>query len=115
MIIKGLKRGTTSWANIFSTLRKNSLLRQGDKTHSEKTNLKQLVFAVFSAFFLCAFFAVYMINKNPQIIIKIANARTAEKVFKAITLGPFRWMGSHIRGADLSDVYIDIKFKYFTY
>ena len=53
-----------------------------------------------------------MINKNPQMIIKIANARTAEKVFKAITLGPFRWMDSHIHGADLPDVYIDIKFKF---
>jgi len=54
-----------------------------------------------------------MINKNPQMIIKIANARTAEKVFKGITLGPFRWMDSHIRGADLPDIYIDIKFKFF--
>ena len=59
------------------------------------------------------FFSGLLINKNPQIIIKIANARTAEKVFKAITLGPFRWMDSHIRGVDLPEVYIDIKFKHF--
>ena len=54
-----------------------------------------------------------MINKNPQIIIKIANARTAEKVFKAITRGPFRWLDSHVRGVDLPEIYIDIKFKHF--
>ena len=112
MIIKSRKREATFWANVFSTLRKNSLLKQRDQIHSEKTNLKQLAFAVFGAIFLCAFFAAYMINKNPQMIIKIANARTAEKVFKAITLGPFRWMDSHIHGADLPDVYIDIKFKF---
>ena len=112
MIIKSRKREATFWANVFSTLRKNSLLKQRDQIHSEKTNLKQLAFAVFGAIFLCAFFAAYMINKNPQMIIKIANARTAEKVFKAITLGPFRWIDSHIRGADLPDVYIDIKFKF---
>ena len=113
MIIKNRKQEATFWANVFSTFRKNSLLRRVDQTHSGKTNLKQLVFAVFGAIFLCAFSAVYMINKNPQMIIKIANARTAEKVFKAIILGPFRWMDSHIRGADLPDVYIDIKFKFF--
>ena len=113
MIIKGLKRGTTSWVNIFSTFRKNRLLSQGDQTSPLETSLKQLVFAVFAAIFLCAFFAVYMINKNPQIIIKIANARTAEKVFKAIPRGPFRWLDSHVRGADLPEVYIDIKFKHF--
>ncbi|MBT3516975.1 MAG: hypothetical protein HN465_05270, partial [Nitrospina sp.] len=112
MIIKSRKREATFWANVFSTLRKNSLLKQRDQIHSEKTNLKQLAFAVFGAIFLCVFFAAYMINKNPQMIIKIANARTAEKVFKAITLGPFRWIDSHIRGADLPDVYIDIKFKF---
>jgi hypothetical protein len=54
-----------------------------------------------------------MVNTNPQIIIKIANARTADKALKAVTLGPFRWMDSYIRGADLPEVYIDIKFKYF--
>ena len=112
MIIKSRKREATSWTNIFSTLQKNSLLTQRDQIHPEKTNLKQLAFAVLGAIFLCAFFAAYMINKNPQMIIKIANARTAEKVFKAITLGPFRWIDSHIRGADLPDVYIDIKFKF---
>ena len=112
MIIKSRKREATSWTNIFSTLQKNSLLTQRDEIHPEKTNLKQLAFAVLGAIFLCAFFAAYMINKNPQMIIKIANARTAEKVFKAITLGPFRWIDSHIRGADLPDVYIDIKFKF---
>ena len=112
MIIKSRKREATSWTNIFSTLQKNSLLTQRDQIHSEKTNLKQLAFAVLGAIFLCAFFAAYMINKNPKMIIKIANARTAEKVFKAITLGPFRWIDSHIRGADLPDVYIDIKFKF---
>ena len=112
MIIKSRKREATSWTNIFSTLQKNSLLTQRDQIHPEKTNLKQLAFALLGAIFLCAFFAVYMINKNPQMIIKIANARTAEKVFKAITLGPFRWMDSHIHGADLPDVYIDIKFKF---
>jgi hypothetical protein len=112
MIIKSRKREATSWTNIFSTLQKNSLLTQRDQTHPEKTNLKQLAFAVLGAIFLGAFFAAYMINKNPQMIIKIANARTAEKVFKAITLGPFRWIDSHIRGADLPDVYIDIKFKF---
>ena len=112
MIIKSRKREATSWTNIFSTLQKNSLLTQRDQIHPEKTNLKQLAFALLGAIFLCAFFAVYMINKNPQMIIKIANARTAEKVFKAITLGPFRWIDSHIRGADLPDVYIDIKFKF---
>ena len=113
MIIKGLKRGTTSWVNILSMFRKNRLPRQGDQTSPLGTSLKQLVFAVFAAIFLCAFFAVYMINKNPQIIIKIANARTAEKVFKAITRGPFRWLDSHIRGVDLPEIYIDIKFKHF--
>ena len=112
MIIKSRKREATSWTNIFSTLQKNSLLTQRDQIHPEKTNLKQLAFAVLGAIFLGAFFAAYMINKNPQMIIKIANARTAEKVFKAITLGPFRWIDSHIRGADLPDVYIDIKFKF---
>ena len=112
MIIKSRKREATSWTNIFATLQKNSLLTQRDQIHPEKTNLKQLAFAVLGAIFLCAFFAAYMINKNPQMIIKIANARTAEKVFKAITLGPFRWIDSHIRGADLPDVYIDIKFKF---
>ena len=112
MIIKSRKREATSWTNILSTLQKNSLLTQRDQIHPEKTNLKQLAFAVLGAIFLCAFFAAYMINKNPQMIIKIANARTAEKVFKAITLGPFRWIDSHIRGADLPDVYIDIKFKF---
>ena len=112
MIIKSRKREATSWTNIFSTLQKNSLLTQRDQIHPGKTNLKQLAFAVLGAIFLCAFFAAYMINKNPQMIIKIANARTAEKVFKAITLGPFRWIDSHIRGADLPDVYIDIKFKF---
>ena len=112
MIIKSRKREATSWTNISSTLQKNSLLTQRDQIHPEKTNLKQLAFAVLGAIFLGAFFAAYMINKNPQMIIKIANARTAEKVFKAITLGPFRWIDSHIRGADLPDVYIDIKFKF---
>ena len=112
MIIKSRKREATSWTNIFSTLQKNSLLTQRDQIHPEKTNLKQLAFAVLGAIFLGAFFAAYMINKNPQMIIKIANARTAKKVFKAITLGPFRWIDSHIRGADLPDVYIDIKFKF---
>ena len=112
MIIKSRKREATSWTNIFAMLQKNSLLTQRDQIHPEKTNLKQLAFAVLGAIFLGAFFAAYMINKNPQMIIKIANARTAEKVFKAITLGPFRWIDSHIRGADLPDVYIDIKFKF---
>ena len=113
MSLKSRKREANFWANVFSTFRKNWLPSYGDQTLSEKTTLKQLVFTVLAAIFLCAFFAVYMINKNPQIIIKIANARTAEKVFKAITLGPFRWMDSHVRGADLPEVYIDIKFKFF--
>ncbi|MBT4127545.1 MAG: hypothetical protein HOE32_02715, partial [Nitrospina sp.] len=75
-------------------------------------SLKQLFWTAFTAIFLSVFLAVYLINKNPQIVFKIANARTVEKVFKAITLGPFRWIDSHIRGADLPDVYIDIKFKF---
>nr|MCS5590554.1 CotH kinase family protein [Candidatus Thioglobus sp.] len=113
MIIKGQKREATSWANIFSTLRKNRLPNPNDQTPPAKTSLKQLIFTAFVAIFLCIFFAVYMINKNPQIIIKIANARTADKALKAVTLGPFRWMDSYIRGADLPEVYIDIKFKHF--
>jgi len=113
MIIKGRKREATSWINVFSTFRKNRLTNYGDQTLSEKTILKKLVWTAFTTIFLCAFLAVYLINKNPQIIIKIANTRTVEKVFKAITLGPFRWMDSHIRGVDLPEVYIDIKFKHF--
>ena len=113
MIIKGRKRETTSWANVFLTFFKNRLPNYGNQTLSEKTTLKQLVVTITLVIFLCALFAAYMINKNPQIIIKIANPRIAEKYFKAITLGPFRWLDSHVRGADLPEVYMDIKFKYF--
>ena len=113
MIIKGRKREATFWANIFSTLRKKRLPHPNDQIPPAKTILKQLTFTALVAIFLCIFFAVYMINKNPQIIIKIANARTADKALKAVTLGPFRWMDSYIRGADLPEVYIDIKFKHF--
>ena len=113
MIIKGRKRETTSWANVFLTFFKNRLPNYGNQTLSEKTTLKQLVVTITLVIFLCALFAAYMINKNPQIIIEIANPRIAEKYFKAITLGPFRWLDSHVRGADLPEVYMDIKFKYF--
>ena len=113
MIFKGRKQEATSWINIFSTFRKKNLPIYSDQKLSEKATLKQLVVTVFVSIFLCAFFAAYMINKNPQFFLKIANPGTAKKVFKAITLGPFRWLDSHVRGADLPEVYVDIKFKHF--
>ena len=113
MIFKGRKKESTSWVNVFSTFRKKNLPIYSDQKLSEKATLKQLVVTVFVSIFLCAFFAAYMINKNPQFFLKIANPGTAKKVFKAITLGPFRWLDSHVRGADLPEVYVDIKFKHF--
>ena len=113
MIIKARKREANSWVNIFSAFLKNILSNYSDPKIFKKTTLKQLVLTFFVAIFLCTFIAVYMINKNPEVIIKMANVKTVEKVFKAITLGPFRWLNSHVRSTDLPEVYIDIKFKQF--
>ena len=113
MIIKGQKQENKPWVNIFSKFRKNSSPNQGYQISPEKTNLKQLVFTALAATFLCIFLAIYMVDKNPQIFIKLSNENTVEKVFKSITLGPFRWIDSYVRGSDLPEIYIDIKFKNF--
>ncbi|MBT3515571.1 MAG: hypothetical protein HN474_09695 [Nitrospina sp.] len=113
MIIKGRKQENKSWINIFSKFRKNSPPIQEHQLSPLTTSPKQLVFTALASIFFCFFLAIFMINKNPQIFIKLSAENAVEKIFKSITLGPYRLINSYIRGSDLPEIYLDIKFKNF--
>jgi hypothetical protein len=130
VIIKGKNQGAVFWANIISLLRKavsflrHQLPKQKSETSPPKISLKRLIIIVCTTIFLWTFFASYMIYRNTPgkvssfaadlIDMKVRNVKKKTKdALKIATLGPFNWIIAKFSGADLPEVYIDIKFKHF--
>ena len=130
MITKGRKQEPAFWKNILSKfLTVLSLIRdrhpkQRNPLPSRKINFKQLAFIIFSSIFIWTFFTSYIIYRNTpkEMITELANViglnarenkKKTKEALKTVTLAPLRWVAAWFRGAQLQDVYIDIKFKHF--